>query len=305
MQIQNDPALGPLHNSPEFRALFITSYQATRIFKGISADQFCHFRYRGLIDGHPVKKGSRTIFLYDLFQILVFLLSEPAGKFRAPIETYNVAELVRDPRLQFRPPFLDSGVDDLVRAIQVGDKLPPLVAFSIDGRPHLVDGWRRLRAHELAVVPEVKVQVLPGGIDEATLFAARCNQAHGKRFGRGEQAAVVKIVSEDPSKLAHVIDGSLTHRKFARYYGFTETSTYLAFRKLIEEEQMKKGSGSGQPDATSALETPIDLAERSPAVVRAVNQYLRIRKTLEARLGLNGDALEAKIIEIRGKAKAE
>lgn len=86
----------------------------------------------------------------------------------------------------------DSHISDLVRALQAGVVLPPVVVEKgtnriVDGR-HRVGAYRRVLKDDSAIDAEVRTYP-----NEAALFmdAVACNASHGRKLARQDQAHIV------------------------------------------------------------------------------------------------------------------
>ena len=124
---------------------------------------------------------------------------KPAAPVRPPARTVKLAELERDPAINFRAGGVNERVaTDYLDAIQGGAKFPPVIVFrDTAGKHWLADGFHRCRAVELAGATDVLADVREGDRREAILFAAGCNAAHGQRRKRADvRRAIVTLLSD-------------------------------------------------------------------------------------------------------------
>lgn len=108
-----------------------------------------------------------------------------------------VASLVEDFSLYPRNRVDDSHVNDLVRALQSGAELPPLIACAKTLR--IVDGVHRRRAFLKAYGEDAKAQVeLRKYATDAELFldAVEFNSHHGRKLDRHDQTRIVLRLRE-------------------------------------------------------------------------------------------------------------
>lgn len=288
-----------------FEGNFWTSYQLTTL-TGIAPCQFHNFRLRGLLKGYPRKKGLRTVYDYDLFQVLKFLLSPESGEFRFKVQTVGIDQIHLDPSLQLRPKFRDSSLNEMVNDIKKGDRFPPLVVVLIGGIYYLVSGHKRKRSYELAIIPKVAIQVLPGGIAEAEIFASRDNQTLGDRpKGLSARAEVRKHLDQHPKVKERVLSGLLSHRKYAEHYGRSEGTVRRAFRDLInlegtpaQKEAAARRALSGQRNEPRKVVRATE--SFSEETIDDAREFLRLTTKLETEFGMKGDKLLEKIKQVAG-----
>jgi hypothetical protein len=76
--------------------------------------------------------------------------------------------------------------------------LPPVVAYDNGTRTYwLADGWLRHAAHKQAGRSHIEVEVRPGSLREARLYAASCNARHGQPRTLEDKRRAVLLVVED------------------------------------------------------------------------------------------------------------
>lgn len=108
-----------------------------------------------------------------------------------------LATLVEDFSLYPRHRVEEVHVSDLVRAIQSGQTLPPIIADAKSLR--IVDGFHRRRAYLKVLGDEATALVeLRTYKDEAALFlqAVELNSAHGRKLDRQDQTRIVLKLRE-------------------------------------------------------------------------------------------------------------
>lgn len=104
----------------------------------------------------------------------------------------KLSKLVEDYDIYPRNRIDEHHVLDLVRALQAGVELPPIVVEASSGR--IVDGFHRARAWRRHLGEDGTVTVDARSYDsEAVLFAdaARLNAGHGRKLERQDQVRVV------------------------------------------------------------------------------------------------------------------
>lgn len=128
-----------------------------------------------------------------------------------------LASLVEDFSLYPRHGVDDTHVSDLIRAIEAGVTLPPIVVEAKTFR--IVDGWHRLRAYRRVLGKEGSTTVdLRQYASEAALFlaAVELNAAHGRKLDRHDQVRIVlrlrelKVNDQQISVALHVPQPTIT-----------------------------------------------------------------------------------------------
>lgn len=95
---------------------------------------------------------------------------------------------------------------DLYQAdIESGAVMPAVTAFAEDGsaRHILADGFHRLMAAVNAGRDEIEVDILPGGMHEALVYALSANRAHGLRRSNADKINAVEMALKDPEISKH------------------------------------------------------------------------------------------------------
>jgi hypothetical protein len=113
------------------------------------------------------------------------------------IKTLPLTTLVEDFSLYPRNRVDDTHVSDLVRALQSGAELPPIIADAATKR--IVDGFHRRRAYLRMLGPEAAAKVeLRRYRNEAALFleAVELNAHHGRKLDRHDQSRIVLRLRE-------------------------------------------------------------------------------------------------------------
>ena len=111
------------------------------------------------------------------------------------VTTLPLCDLVEDLQVYPRHAVDDVHVVNLVRALESGVTLPPIVADKLSKR--IVDGWHRYRAHRRVLGPggviDVELRPYP---DEASLLldAVAMNSAHGRRLDSIDQTRAVVML---------------------------------------------------------------------------------------------------------------
>lgn len=109
-------------------------------------------------------------------------------------QSVTLADLVLDPELQIRAEMNDAAILDYVAAYESGAAaMPPLVAFDLGGRLHVVDGWHRYHAAQRAGLETVPVEVRAGTRRDALLAALAANTAHGVRRSNADKRRAVTV----------------------------------------------------------------------------------------------------------------
>lgn len=86
---------------------------------------------------------------------------------------------------------------DYAAAIERGDQFPAVIAFGDEHTAYLADGWHRLHASKEAGHTEIEVDLRPGGIREAVLYACGANAAHGLRRTNADKRRAVETLLQD------------------------------------------------------------------------------------------------------------
>jgi hypothetical protein len=113
------------------------------------------------------------------------------------VKTLPLTTLVEDFSLYPRNRVDDTHISDLVRALQAGAELPPIIADAATKR--IVDGFHRRRAYLRVLGPEAAAKVeLRRYRNEAALFleAVDLNAHHGRKLDRHDQSRIVLRLRE-------------------------------------------------------------------------------------------------------------
>jgi hypothetical protein len=108
-----------------------------------------------------------------------------------------LSKLVHDFTIYPRHRVDDAHVSDMVRALESGQELPPIIADAKTVR--IVDGVHRWHAFEKKLGPDAKVPVeLRTYKTEAALFldAVTLNSAHGRKLDRHDQTRIILRMRE-------------------------------------------------------------------------------------------------------------
>lgn len=176
----------------------------------------------------------------------------------ATSKTIAICDLVEDMEIYPRHAVDDANVASLVRALEAGLPLPPLVVDRKSKR--IVDGWHRYRAYKRFVGPEAVVDVdLRTYKDEASMMidAVSLNATHGRKLDAIDHARIVvmlKRVNVDPVRIAVALQvpearvvqlecrlASATHERRGTVTGGTEVAlkrpvTWMAGQTLTDEQ---------------------------------------------------------------------
>ena len=89
----------------------------------------------------------------------------------------RLTDLILHPQCQMRVAFNEGYAEELADYLDAGGVLPPVIGFRERPGPRalLADGFHRRRAHELAGRKTIEVDVRPGDLRVAILFATSCN----------------------------------------------------------------------------------------------------------------------------------
>jgi hypothetical protein len=89
-------------------------------------------------------------------------------------------------------------ITEYAEAIQLGLKLPPIVAFDDGSELWLADGFHRYHAHRNAGTAEIDCEVRQGSKRDAILFSCGANAAHGLRRTNADKHKSVMTLLNDP-----------------------------------------------------------------------------------------------------------
>lgn len=116
-----------------------------------------------------------------------------------------IAELVEDDAIYPRHVVDDANVARLVRALEAGHVLPPIVAEDVSKR--IVDGWHRTRAYYRVLGPTGVADVdLRHYATEADLIldAIELNAGHGRQLDKMDQARCVLLAERAGIELVRI-----------------------------------------------------------------------------------------------------
>jgi hypothetical protein len=88
-------------------------------------------------------------------------------------------------------------IHDYAEELGRGVEFPPVVAFHDGEHYFLADGFLRWHAHQRAGRSHINVDVRPGGVRDARMYAASANAAHGVRRSYEDRRRAVLLVLED------------------------------------------------------------------------------------------------------------
>lgn len=104
------------------------------------------------------------------------------------IREVSLNDLIIDPNLTFRDRLDDFTVERLADAWK---SLPPSVAFEVDGKLLLVDGFHRHAATAIVGAKTMPVEIRHGTYSDALNFASLANLRNGLPFTRAERRRAV------------------------------------------------------------------------------------------------------------------
>lgn len=139
----------------------------------------------------------------------------------------KIEELIVDSRLQNRVEINIDAVNEYAESMSNGDTFPDIVVFCDSAKYYIADGFHRYHAYRKAGIEEVQVEVRPGLIRDAILFACGVNAKHGlKRTNADKRKAVMTMLNDDEWK-------NWSDRKIALFCGVSQT--YIGgLRKELE-----------------------------------------------------------------------
>ena len=108
-----------------------------------------------------------------------------------------ISEITIDPQIQLKARRLDNDtVTAYVEAMTNGDKFPPITVFSEDGTNWLAGGFHRIAAARFLGLAEIDTEVRQGTKQDAMVFAATDNAAHGRPMKPAEKQEAGKRLIE-------------------------------------------------------------------------------------------------------------
>jgi len=110
-----------------------------------------------------------------------------------------LSAITLDPDLQSRAAVNDDTINLYRVRMIAGDVFPPLVAFQLDGKLVLADGWHRYFGAKAARRTEFLVQVRQGTREDLVRCALTANNTHGRpRTGDDKRRSVALALREFP-----------------------------------------------------------------------------------------------------------
>jgi len=186
------------------------------------------------------------------------ILFPPSG----PSEVLNrlpLRRLRRDGGTQLRQTMDMRATQEYAEAIRRGETFPPLVVFDDGNDFWLADGFHRYDAHVLCESAEVYCGVRQGSRQDAILYAAKANRAHGVRLTPADrEKIIVTLVNEFPDA---------DQADISRLSGIAKTTVNRVVKRLF----VPLGQTTEQAQAPTPLESA--LAELPPAeqqIIRTV-----------------------------------
>ncbi len=126
----------------------------------------------------------------------------------------NIALIRTDGQTQPRERLDTNVVSDYAEML---DALPPVTVFREGNNYWLADGFHRHAAHVKAKLEQISADVRNGTVDDARLFAAGANAAHGLRRTIADKRRAVRIV------LWHPLAEDWSDRQIATHCGVSHT----------------------------------------------------------------------------------
>jgi hypothetical protein len=127
--------------------------------------------------------------------------SEPFHPELPPPEetTVKVADLVLDAGTQMRPKIDDLVASDYNATLESGTPLPPITVFrGEDGTLWPVDGFTRIRAHNIGKHKNIRAHIYPGTLRDAIKYAVQANATHGLQRDFATKRRAVETLLDDP-----------------------------------------------------------------------------------------------------------
>ena len=114
-----------------------------------------------------------------------------------PIHMMDPVTLTLDPRAQIRTELDKDRILEYAEGYANRDPFPPLVIFSDGVTRWVADGFHRREAAIHAKLSRVSVDVRPGGVRDAILYACGANDKHGlKRTNDDKRRAVLTLLRD-------------------------------------------------------------------------------------------------------------
>jgi len=153
--------------------------------------------------------------------------------------TIKLSDIVIDERFQARVTLDTQTVEDYAETIDSGASLPPIDCVSINGKPHVVDGFHRLAAHIRAGKATIEADVMVGDESAAYKLASAANAEHGlRRTNADKERAVRMLLGSAPGT---------SDRKAAKHCGVSHPFVAAVRHKVSEEEATAAGAPAPKP----------------------------------------------------------
>lgn len=136
--------------------------------------------------------------------------------------------------------------------MEIFDQLPPIVAYKLDGRLMLADGFHRHAAADRLGLKKITVDVREGTEQEALTFAALANFRHGKSLTLLERDRAIKRLA----------DLGFSQRKIAKEFGLARTTIRNALGAMNVYQ-------AGQEPAQPYKQERLAIAARAPTQEQA------------------------------------
>jgi transposase-like protein len=215
-----------------------------------------------------------------------------------PRQYLSLSQITRDPRCQPRCQVSQAHVLDLLEDLEAGlDEFPPLVVFD-DGRRRylLADGWHRAEAYLRHGRKAVPVEVRPGGLREARLYAASCNKDGVLRRTPQDKRRAVLLALEDADLVA-----GWSAERIAAHCGVSPPTVRAIQKKLLRGEDAPEEEEEDEDEEGPPQEAREDRERWLAQAMRGLRRLERICGSL----GLTVEQLLAEYRESLLKGKGE
>ena len=128
----------------------------------------------------------------------------------------NLDQIRIDGDTQARVALDSAQVAQYAECLREGDKFPPIVVFHDGSHYWLADGFHRYHAHRQAELPDIEVEVAPGTVEEAQIYAFGANSKRGLSTTHEDNRAIIKRMLEHP------ISSTWTNAQIARHVGVSK-----------------------------------------------------------------------------------
>jgi len=138
------------------------------------------------------------------------------------VETLPLSSIEVDPTVNIRDK-LDEGT--IQWYMESFEQLPPVIAYRLNGKLLLADGFHRWSAAERLGLGELRVEVREGTAEEAQEFAVMANWRHGKNLSQFERDKAV-------ARMATMLHPAETNEQIGKRMDLSERSVRRALRAI-------------------------------------------------------------------------